>query len=443
MRRKAIEDLLKWSGSSNRKPLILRGARQVGKSTLVRLFCQEYGLELIEVNLEIEKLQSVEDENFRIQALIDEVQLKSKKKITSKVILFFDEVQESPRLLKLLRYFYEQEPNVKVIAAGSLLEIALKEEDFSFPVGRVEFYYLGPMSFQEFLWATQQDFLDEKLTQFDFSKEVHTASIQALKDYYYTGGMPEAVKSFVESGSLFEVRKIQDQILLAYKADFPKYNKRIDSNRISRIFTSLALYSGNKIIYSKLDKESKSREIKRVVELLTDSRVILPCLHTSGNKNPLEAESDSKIYKTYFIDIGLLNSIHHIDLQVISNEFKNSFITKGLLAEQFVAQHVNYFYGSANEPRLYYYLRDKDVQKAEIDFLIEHQDKVIPIEVKSTAAGHLKSLKLFSEQKKSSLAIKASFSEFRIEKEFTKDATLVSLPIYAIEYLKMNLEKLY
>ena len=374
--------------------------------------------------------------------MLDEIQLKKHKIISDNTLLFFDEIQESPKLLKMLRYFYEEFPELKVVSAGSLLEIALRSEDFSFPVGRVEFYHLGPMSFQEFLWATGQEFLDQKLSNFDFSDEVHLAAISALKDYYYVGGMPEAIKVFAETKSIVQMRNIQAQIIQTYQADFPKYNKRINVQRISRIFNALASTVGEKIIYSRLDSESSSRDIKRIVELLIDSRVILACHHSNGNQVPLEGEADSRILKPYFIDIGLLNSILRLDVDSIDTEFRNNFNTKGIIAEQYVAQHLNFFSSPSLNPCLYYHLKDKGSQKAEVDFLIENNSRIFPVEVKSTAKGHLKSLKYFCSSKRAKVGIKVSLAKFNIDKDFVEGSKLVSVPLYAIEYLKNNLDKI-
>ncbi len=442
MKRLAIADLIKWLKNPSRKPLILRGARQVGKSTLVHLFCEQEKLDLIEFNFEIESLGSLEVGDFDLQKLLDEIQFKKKKKISENSLIFFDEIQESPKLLKVLRYFYEKAPEIKVIAAGSLLEIALRDEDFSFPVGRVDFYHLGPMSFREFLWATGQEFLDEKLSKFEFSQELHLAATKALKDFYYVGGMPAVVKKFAETNSLVDMREIQNQIVQTYQADFPKYNKRINIQRITRVFNALALSIGRKVIYSKLDSESTSRDIKRVVELLIDSRVILSCVHSDGNNSPLMGESNLKIFKTYFLDIGILNSILRLDYETIDREFKNKFNTKGVIAEQFVAQHLNFFQPPSLAPGLSYHLRDKGSQKAEVDFLIESQGSIYPLEVKSVAKGHLKSLQYFCKSKAPRFAFKLSLEEFSVDKNFAGNSVLISLPLYAVEYLKANFEKL-
>lgn len=438
MKREATVFLQDWYQNVGSKPLIIRGARQVGKSTLVRMFCKEFDLELIEFNFEIESLKSIDTDEFELNSLLDEIQLKKRKVIGPNSLLFFDEIQESPKLLKILRYFYEEVPNIKVIAAGSLLEIALKSENFSFPVGRVQFYHLGPMSFQEFLWATNQNFLDQKLSNFDFSEEIHSASLKALKEYFYIGGMPEVVKEFSITKSLARIRELQSQIIQTYQADFPKYNKRINLQRIARIFSSLSNNLGDKLIYSKLDQESKSRDIKRVIELLIDSRVILPCFHTSGNSTPLNASVDERLFKTYFLDIGLLGAMLNITKDSLDYEFKQNFSIKGLLAEQFVAQNINQFHGETRPPALYYHLRDKGSQKAEIDFLIEIENKIYPIEVKSSATGHLKSLKYFCSKDHVEAGIKVSLARYSIEDNFCSDKRLFSIPLYAIGHLKFQ-----
>jgi len=398
--------------------LIIRGARQVGKSTLVKLFCENESLDIIELNFEIEKLVSINKEEIELQEIIDEI-------------------QESPKLLKYLRYFYEKAPQLKVIAAGSLLEIALKTEDFSFPVGRVEFYHLGPMTFQEFLWATGDELLEDKISKLELSDAVHTAALKALRAYFYVGGMPEVIKKYVETNSIVDVRELQSQLLQSYQADFPKYNKRINSSRIERVFASLAYTVGEKIIYSKVDNDSTSRDTKRVVELLIDARVVLPCYHTSGNSSPLRGEIDERIFKTYYLDIGLLGAMLNIDYNTIDMEFSNNFNFKGKLAEQFVAQHLAYVNGPTNTPSIFYYLRDKSAQRAEVDFLIEMNTAVLPIEVKASKSGHLKSLQLFCKDKQTKTAIKTSLNAYeKIEKFGDGRTTLYSLPLYAMYYIK-------
>lgn len=442
MKRIAQEHLKHWFSKKTRAPLIIRGARQVGKSTLVRLFCESENLSLLEINLEKTKLSSLSDDNFDLSKILDEIQLKLKKVISPRSVIFLDEIQESPALLKALRYFYEERPDIAVIAAGSLLELTLKKEPISFPVGRVEFYHLGPMSFSEFLWATNNHLLQEKISNGDFSKAVHDLAREQLQIFYYVGGMPKAVKTYIEEKSLVSVRDIQNQILQTYIADFPKYNARIQVERIQRVFLSTVNHLGKKIIYQKIDPGSQARDTRRILDLLIDARVLLSCKHSEANTVPLAGETDDSIFKIYFLDIGLVNAIMKLDFEIIDQEMKNNFNTKGMIAEQFIAQHLAYLNNETFGPELFYWLRDKGSQKGEIDFLIQKKDQIIPIEVKSREAGHLKSLFYFSKEKKKKLAIKISldpfkkqFSKHKINDEFV-EIQLVSIPQYAVEFLQ-------
>lgn len=439
MRRHQTKDLKIWFTSAHRKPLILRGARQVGKSTLVRLFCEENDIDLIEINLERERLRSIESSSVKMNDVLDEIQLKTRKKIHEKTLLFFDEIQEQPNLLKFLRYFYEERPHLAVISAGSLLEVALKAEKFSFPVGRVEFMHLGPMTFSEFLLATGNDLLAERIQALDFSDVVMDLARHQFRLFLYVGGMPQAVKTYTEEGSLVSVRSIQEQILQTYIADFPKYNARINYDRVQRIFTATVTQLGKKIIYNRLDPNSQAREVRRTIELLLDARVLLSCIHSAGNSVPLLGESDGLIQKIYFLDVGLANCLLRIDLEVIDSELKNHFNTKGMLAEQFVAQHLAYIHGSSRTPELFYWLRDKGIQKGEIDFLLEKNQTVFPIEVKATAAGHMKSLFYFVKEKRVEKAVKLSLEDFKSEivnhkiQDENVKCRLTTLPIWAVE----------
>jgi predicted AAA+ superfamily ATPase len=439
MRRIAEKYLQNWFNSKTRMPLILRGARQVGKSTLVKIFCESNNLDLIEINLEREKLKSPDSERLSIQNILDEIQFKTRKTLSNKSIVFLDEIQEQPKLLSALRYFYEERLDIAVIAAGSLLEIALKTENFSFPVGRIEFYHLGPMTFTEYLWATNNKLLADKIAKLDFSPGVHELAKEELRKFYYIGGMPNAIKTYVENKSLVSVRKIQEQILQTYIADFPKYNARIQVERIQRVFASVIQQLGKKIIYQRIDANAQARDTRRIIELLIDARVLLPCLHSDGNSLPLLGEADSSIQKLYFLDVGLMNSLMRLDLETIDLEFENNFNTKGVVPEQFVAQHLAYISGNSRPPELFYWLKDKGSQKGEIDFLLQDKNEIIPVEVKATKGGHLKSLFYFVKEKKKTKTIKISLDEFSTEKIQHKiensviEATLTNLPLYAVE----------
>jgi predicted AAA+ superfamily ATPase len=447
MKRFAQATLKNWFDKSDRKPMVIRGARQVGKSTLVRLFCEENKLELIEVNLEKTKIKAVDADDFRIAAVLEEIQLRYKKKIGKHSIIFLDEIQEQPKMLKMLRYFYEDCPDCAVIAAGSLLEVAFNSENFSFPVGRVEFLYLGPMTFFEFLIASDRRDLRDEILSLNFSPAVVSIAQEAFKNFLYIGGMPQAVSAFLRTGSMLEVRPVQEQILQAYRADFPKYNSKVNFNRIQRIFLQGATQVGKKVIYQKFDSESQSRDIRRVVELLIDAKVFLPCFHSDGNSSPLLGEVDHNVYKIYFLDVGLMNCLMQVEFDHLDAEFRSQFKTKGAMTEQFVAQHLYYAKGIQLEPQLYYWLRDKGTQKAEVDFLIENRGTITPIEVKALASGHLKSLLYFVQTKKTKLALKLALCPFKREVITSKGhgiaagSTLVHLPIWAVEAIGAIFEK--
>lgn len=442
MKRLALDHLKKWYQRSSRMPLVLRGARQVGKSTLVRLFAEQEKLDLIEINLERHKIKSADKESLNIQEIIDEIQLRTKKHITHQSLIFIDEIQEQPKLLMALRFFFEDRPDLAIVSAGSLLEIVLRDKNFSFPVGRVEFMHLGPMTFTEFLWATGNQILAEKIKRRDFSESVRSLATEEFRKFLYIGGMPQAVKTYVEEKSLVGVRHIQEQILQTYEADFPKYNDRIQLSRIQRIFLNSVVQLGKKVVYKRFDSESQSRDIRRILELLIDARVILPCLHTEGNSVPLAGESDESVFKIYFLDVGLMNCLLRLDLDFIDSEFKNNFNTKGVMAEQFVAQHLAYLEHPSLQPKLFYWLRDRGVQKSEVDFLIESKQQVIPVEVKATAAGHLKSLFSFINERNKKTAVRLSLAPYSVENISHKihgkvvSGSLLSLPLWAVESIK-------
>lgn len=466
MKRFAEDDLSKWFDSKYRKPLILRGARQVGKTTLVHNFCERYNKQLVEINFDHENLSTLSSNEIDISKIVNEIEIKIKSKISNNTLIFFDEIQESPMALKSLRYFYEKRPDIAIIAAGSLLEFMLNEKtiSFDFPVGRVDFLFLGPMSFGEFLLALDEqqaqqslvshlnkvisdDSIEPKLQNFNYSVPgyLHLHFIELLKVYFFVGGMPKAVNTYIESKSLLETRNVHRSIVQTYQLDFPKYQKRVNTQRLWRIFQTLSGQTGRKIVYQKLDQESQSREIKKSLELLCDAKLLYQTFHTDCNGIPLHASIDYSIFKIYFLDIGLLNYLHKLEWDVLENDFKQNLVTKGQIMEQFVAQHLAFINGCMETPELLYWLRDKHIQKAEIDFVInlvsaKNKSEIIPIEVKSESDGRLKSMQYFIQEKQSAIAVKLSLNNFEI-KTLNQSCKLYSIPVYCIEFLKMILQQ--
>ena len=277
LKRNAFQHLIHWKNKKNRKPLVIRGARQVGKSSLVRLFAESADLELLEINLELSDdyidCFTAKDPGLIIPLL----ELKAGRKILpGKTLLFLDEIQSAPKILATLRYFYELMPGLHVVAAGSLLEFVLEEHTFSMPVGRIEYLHLGPMTFKEFLAGIDREQLVSFIEQFhhtdDLPPVLHNELMKLFKMYCAVGGMPEAVQVFQESGSMFEADAVKQAILLTYRDDFSKYGRRVNRTLLQNVFQSLPLQVGQKLKYVNLDRNEKSAEVKKTLHLLALAR---------------------------------------------------------------------------------------------------------------------------------------------------------------------------
>ena len=430
MKRLAERFLKKWYANPKRKPLVVRGARQVGKSTLVRRFCRENGIDLIEINLEIQKIHEfAKQETFNIDQAIQEIELLTNKKIVAETMLFIDEIQEQPMAISRLRYFYEQRPELAVITAGSLLETVIDPKTFRVPVGRIEYFHLGPMTFQEFLWAKGENILEETLSRGKVTGAVFTRARQLLLEYYFVGGMPEAVLRFVESKSLLEARNVHRLLVQTYRDDIGKYAGHPE--RVLEVFNYVPKGSGRKVKYSNIS-EDKSRDVKMAIQALVQARVILQVRHSNCSGLPLKSSENERVFKLYFLDIGLSNYMQGMswsDLQELGN---NELINSGSMAEQFVAQHLIYRDQGLEEPNLSYWLRERHTQKAEVDFVISENSEIIPVEVKAGKRGKLRSLVSFAKEKNVNLSIRFDL-KFR---ENLRDDNLLNLPIFLVGYYK-------
>ncbi|OFZ48361.1 MAG: hypothetical protein A2381_04160 [Bdellovibrionales bacterium RIFOXYB1_FULL_37_110] len=447
MKRFIENDLLSWYQSTDRLPLILRGPRQVGKTTTIRTVAKDNNIDFFEINLEKERYYSLTKFKISIDDLLDEIESKFKRRPTKNSLLFFDEIQEVPALIETLRFFYEDHKDLAVIAAGSLLELVIKKEEISFPVGRVRFLYMTPMTFCEFLLAIGEEKFSQAILENKVKEFMHNDLTKLLKKYFYIGGMPKVVLTFIEGKSFKEVREVQTDIIETYAADFPKYAKRIDYKRIERIFKQAAYQIGKKVKYQNFDSESGAREIKRGIELLIDAMVIIPAIHSECSGLPIDASLSNSIYKLYFLDIGLMNALQKFEYHFIDEHFDELLLSKGVIAEQFIAQHLQQFYGNRQTPELRYWLRDKGSSKAEIDFAIQINQKIVPIEVKAEKGGKLKSLMVFALEKKWNQAIvfnnnfinkyKSTFITNHLKKDvLTTDIEIQNLPLYMIESIK-------
>jgi uncharacterized protein len=391
MQRNITKELLQWKSDSNRKPLIIRGARQVGKSYSIKDFGDKY----FDGNIHIVNFEkrpdwhSVFEQNFDTTRIVAEFEILLNQRIQpGKDLLFFDEIQECPKAVLALRYFYEQLPELHVIAAGSLLEFALK--DVSFPVGRVGLINMYPMNFHEFLMATNKGILAEIINKDPerLADNIHQLLKDELKKYFFIGGMPECVKAYSETSSITEVFKIQSGLIDTFRQDFSKYAVYSDKHCLNAVLSSLPQQIGNQIKYSHLAEGFTNPTIKKAFELLETARLFKKVLASNPTGIPLGAGVNHKLFKVVMLDIGLFSNLSGIN---IAKEYQRTgllSIFRGALAEQFVGQELL----ASGHEELFYWSRQARSSNAETDFLIETDKGIVPIEVKSGVAGSLKSL---------------------------------------------------
>ncbi|MCM8529387.1 MAG: AAA family ATPase [Lentisphaeraceae bacterium] len=452
MNRKVIRDISNWYSKPNRKPLVLRGARQVGKSTAVKMFASQNKKVLHEINLE--KYPALTDvfKSMNVKLILRELQFISQKgSITAEnSILFLDEIQCIPYAIKCLRYFYEELPELAVITAGSLLEFTLKSENFSMPVGRIEYLYMEPATFEEFLMARNREDLLELLNQFSiyepFPDIAHDQLLQEFRLYLLIGGMPEAIQAFIDSQDVAESFKVQTSINETYRDDFGKYSSRTALPRVQRVFDYIPASLGEKLKYSNISGDEKAADLRSAVDLLAQAGLIRPFFHTKADGIPLKSTINKKVLKCYFLDCGLVNRI--CGVEYISNEemLNAAWLNKGALAEQFIAQHLSSVLNTSEKFTGTYWLREGGKGNAEVDFLLQFNNNICPIEVKSGASGSLKSLLYFMYSKSLNDAVRFDLNKPSLqniehslktaEKNVTVKGRLLSLPIYAVLQLK-------
>ncbi len=444
MRRIALEYLKEWKNRPNRKPMILRGARQVGKSYLARSFAEKEGMDLFEINLETETDLSECFLSKNPQEILSLLELrKNRKIIPGKTVLFLDEVQKATEIFASLRYFYELLPELHIILAGSLFDFVFEENSFSMPVGRIEYFYLGPMSFKEFLEGLGKENLSQYLSTFSIQEKlpetVHNDLLKLFRIYLITGGMPEAVQTYKNTYSFLETDRVKKSILSTYRDDFSKYTTPSKRNLVSRVFQNLPGSVGKKIKYGNLAPDEKIQDIKKALHLLMLAGIYTPVFHSAANGIPLRAQINEKIQKCLMLDVGLLNSAYGYSYNDIISLNNNDLFNIGNICEQFVGQHLLYSGAGYDEPELFYWVREKSQSSAETDFVISVGPNIIPIEVKAGKTGTLKSLQSFLKEKKLSFGLrfntdlpilqKADYSLPETKGKFQ----LLSLPIYMVE----------
>ena len=387
--RRAEKHLKVWFQKKRRKPLLIRGARQVGKSTLVRHFSKHNRLILNEINLEQHLYLDSLFKSLDLGIIIKELSALIGRNIQAPgSLLFLDEIQATPHAIQALRYFYETTPELAVVSAGSLLEFALANLHFSMPVGRIEYYHLGPMTFREYLTAIEPN-LNTYLSDFHihqtFPITAHQKLIKRQREFLFVGGMPEAIAAFVETDALSEVTTVHRSIAETYQHDFSKYAKQKDLALMQKVFRQIPRIIGQKVKYSNISKEDKSIGVKTVIDLLVKAHVCHQVVHSHCSDVPLMADINENVYKLLFMDVGLAAWLTGLDWIALQTLDDGSLVNEGKLAEQFVGQHLlNPF----EPPRWTYWLRESKSANAEVDYVTASGNKIIPIEVKSGKVVH-------------------------------------------------------
>ncbi|MCF6332739.1 MAG: AAA family ATPase [Draconibacterium sp.] len=432
MERYIYSDLKKWVYRQRRKPLLMRGARQVGKTWLVEKLAQLEFKTFIKIDFEENlELASLFEGDLNPEKICSELELRTGIDIVKgKTLLFIDEIQNCPRAIMSLRYFYEKMPQLHVIAAGSLLEFVFSE--ISFPVGRIQSLEIYPMNFSEFLLALNLRKASEICNNpiAEVSETTHKFLLEQLKIYWLVGGMPECVKEYVSTKSIKAATEVQDEICNTYRFDFNKYKPHTDINCLNAVFLGIASSVGQQTKYTGLAKDFTIPTIKKAYGSLVLARIAQKVKSVSSPGIPLEAMASDKKFKNLFLDIGLMNRVMGIDYNETLNHKSLLSIYRGQLAEQFVGQEL----ATVINKQLYYWARNAKNSSAEIDYLIPLKSGLIPIEVKDGPAGKLRSLHLYRENYSPPYSVVFHSGKFGIlEKE-----KIVFLPLYFVNSFAKN-----
>lgn len=427
MYRIAIEKLYKWKNSKHRKPLIIEGARQVGKTWLMKEFGKQAYADTVYINFDSNsRMADLFSADLDTDRLILGLELYAGRKINpDNTLLIFDEVQEVPRALASLKYFYENAPQYNIVCAGSLLGIAL-HQGTSFPVGKVDFLKLYPLSFSEFLMATGNERFAELLKKQDYEMitSFKQTYIDALKHYYFVGGMPEAVQSFAESKDFNEVRAIQKRILAAYEQDFSKHAPNEIVPKIRMLWNSIPSQlarENKKFIYGLVREGGRAREYETAIMWLSDCGLVHKVSRVNAAGIPLKAYEDLKAFKLFIVDVGLLGCMTGLRQRTLLDGDDLFVEFKGALTEQYVCQQLK----TIEDLGVYYYTNDRG--SCEIDFVVDNGEQIVPIEVKAETNLRAKSLKTYRERFEPELSVRTSMADYK------KEDWLLNLPLYAIE----------
>jgi uncharacterized protein len=433
MKRNIDKHLLYWKQDKNRKALLLRGARQVGKTYSVRQLGKTFKY-FIEINFELdEDVKYFFENSINPQDLIEKISAYYQIPVKNgQTLLFFDEIQECTEAIKSLRFFYEKMPELHVIAAGSLLEFALSEIS-SYGVGRIETLFMYPLNFLEFLRAMNENSLVEIIENSNFNKPIDLPFFNRLKDFLKTflliGGMPEVVSNYINNRNLQTCQKIISNLILTFKDDFLKYRKRTPVECLSEVFNSIAFQTGSKFIYSNVNTSSTYKTMQNALDMLVMAGLAYKVYHTSASGIPLGAQINQKKFKVLIFDIGIFHQITGLDISPILTAENVNALNKGNIAELFTGLEIIKNSNSQMPYNLYYWHRESKSSNAEIDYIIQLNNSILPIEVKAGTKGQMQSMHIFLDEKKIDFGLRISLENFS---EYEKIKTV---PLFAIANL--------
>ena len=446
------ETLLKtWAGATGRKPLVLRGARQTGKTWLIKHVGEQFHGDMAYVNLEREPDLAVCFQPNDPKAVLALLEARLRRTITpGKTLLFLDEIQATPEILGKLRWFYEELPELHVVAAGSLLDFALADHSFSMPVGRITYGHLEPMTFAEFLLACGEEHLLKAIRACTLTAGLH-ASLHAqamalVRIYTLVGGMPAAVKLWVETHSFTTTAELHRDLLQTIRDDFAKYSAtghgKVNTARVAKVFAALPRLVGRKFMPSVVDREEKSLALKDAFHLLALARVLTPVQRTMANGIPLGAELDDRYQKCCMLDVGLFATMCGMDAVAVTSQSDLTLVNEGQLAEQLVGQELRACRPFNQEPALFTWIREAKNSNAEVDYVLQIGTRIVPVEVKAGATGRLRSLHMMVSEKKLDLAVRVSSEPLLVQEVATAvpvgtthNFTLLSVPFYLVSEL--------
>lgn len=437
MKRLILEKLIAWKDDPYRKPLIIRGARQVGKTWIMKLFGEQCFEKVAYINFDNNiRMGNLYESDYDLQRILTGLQIEAGVPINSETLIIFDEIQNVPNALNSLKYFYEQLPDYHILAAGSLPGVTVHPAS-SFPVGTVQFLDLYPLNFSEFLSATDNEDLLGLLYQQDFKLITSFKSkyIDLLKKYYFCGGMPEVVKTYTLTHDFVKVREVQTQLIQAYIQDFSKHAPLEIVPRIRMVWNSIPAQlskENRKFIYGLIKQGARARDFELALQWLVDSGLLFQVQRISKPDVPLSAYADSSAFKLFFLDIGLLCALSELDLKSLLEESLIFEEFKGSLTEQFVFQELI----ASQNIKPYYWSAENGT--AEVDFVFQYKGYIIPLEVKAAENLQSKSLRSYTEKYQPPQVFRLSLSDFRMGKQ-THNLPLYTTPIL-VEYLNKVLE---